>query len=128
MAKINTLKLLVSTMKPRLRYEGYAVEKARTEQELLNAAQKAGVAITPELRNQIAQTSEQWALATVEANKLAEAQDDLRQKAEEWRDTEKDSLKGLVSDFAAGKGGWKRWCRSFGRRTSGRIVKLQRDP
>lgn len=84
---------------------GFAVEKARTEQELLNAAQKAGVAITPELRNQIAQTAEQWALATAEANKLAEAQDDLRQKAEEWRDTEKDALKGLVSDFAAGKDG-----------------------
>lgn len=82
---------------------GFAAEKARTEQELLNAAQKAGVAITPELRAQIAQTAEQWALATAEANKLAEAQGELRQKAEEWRDAEKDALGGLVSDLAAGK-------------------------
>lgn len=82
---------------------GYAVEKARTEQELLNAAQKAGVAITPELRAQIAETANQWALASAEANKLAEAHDKIRQRAEEWRDTEKDAVRGVVDDLIAGK-------------------------
>jgi len=81
---------------------GYAMEKARTEQELLNAAQKAGVAITPELRAQIAQTAEQWALATAEANKLAEAQDKIRQRAEEWRDTGQDATRGFVDDLMNG--------------------------
>lgn len=61
----------------------YAIEKARATQELLNAAQKAGVEITPEMRKEIAATAEQWALATVEANKLAEAQDRIRQNAVE---------------------------------------------
>jgi tape measure domain-containing protein len=82
---------------------GFAAEKARTEQELLNAAQKAGIAITPELRSQIAQTAQQWALATAEANKLNEAQGELRQKSEEWRSTELDAFKGLVTDLSSGK-------------------------
>ncbi|TCQ78038.1 tape measure domain-containing protein [Ochrobactrum sp. BH3] len=82
---------------------GFAAEKARTEQELLNAAQKAGIAITPELRSQIAQTADQWALATAEANKLNEAQGELRQKSSEWRSTELDAFKGLVTDLSSGK-------------------------
>lgn len=82
---------------------GYAAEKARTEQELLNSAQKAGVSITPELRAQIAQTAEQWALATAEANKLSEAQDKIRRRAEEWQDAQKDALRGIVDDLIAGK-------------------------
>ncbi|KAA9370167.1 hypothetical protein [Ochrobactrum quorumnocens] len=82
---------------------GFAAEKARTEQELLNAVQKAGIAITPELRSQIAQTADQWALATAEANKLNEAQGELRQKSSEWRSTELDAFKGLVTDLSSGK-------------------------
>lgn len=82
---------------------GYAMEKARTEQELLNAAQKAGVTITPELRAQITQTADQWAYATAEANKLAEAQDKIRQRSEEWQDAQKDALRGVVGDLVAGK-------------------------
>ncbi len=81
---------------------GYAMEKARTEQELLNAATKAGVAITPELRAQISQTAEQWALASAEANKLAEAQDKIRQRAEEWRDAGQDATRGFVDDLMNG--------------------------
>lgn len=82
---------------------GFAAEKARTEQELLNAAQKAGVAITPELRAQIAQTADQWALATAEANKFNEANGRIQQTAQEWRDTERDAIGGVVSDLIAGK-------------------------
>ncbi|GLU29466.1 tape measure protein [Brucella sp. NBRC 12950] len=82
---------------------GFAAEKARTEQELLNAAQKAGVAITPELRAQIAQTTDQWALATAEANKFNEANGRIQQTAQEWRDTERDAIGGVVSDLIAGK-------------------------
>ncbi|QWK79089.1 tape measure protein [Ochrobactrum sp. BTU1] len=82
---------------------GFAAEKARTEQELLNAAQKAGIAITPELRSQIAQTAQQWALATAEANKFNEANGRIQQTAQEWRDTERDAIGGVVSDLIAGK-------------------------
>ncbi|WP_080900360.1 tape measure protein [Brucella anthropi] len=90
-------------LNPLINDYGYAAEKARTEQELLNAAQKAGVAVTPELRAQISQTAEQWAMATAEANKLAEAQDKIRQRSEEWQDAQKDALRGIVDDLVAGK-------------------------
>lgn len=81
----------------------YAIEKARATQELLNAAQKAGVEITPEMRKEIAATAEQWALATVEANKLAEAQDKIRQNAEEMAEFQKDLTRGIVDGFIQGK-------------------------
>ena len=90
-------------LNPLINDYGYAAEKARTEQELLNAAQKAGVAITPELRAQIAATADQWAMATAEANKLAEAQDKIRQRSEEWQDAQKDALRGIVDDLIQGK-------------------------
>lgn len=90
-------------LNPLINDYGYAAEKARTEQELLNAAQKAGVAITPELKAQIKQTADQWAMATAEANKLAEAQDKIRQRSEEWQDAQKDALRGIVDDLIQGK-------------------------
>ncbi|MBX8785282.1 tape measure protein [Ochrobactrum sp. GRS2] len=82
---------------------GYAIEKARAEQDLLNAAQKAGVAITPELRAQIAATAEQFAIATQEAGKLAEAQDKIRQNAEDMVNFQKDLTRGIVDGFIQGK-------------------------
>lgn len=82
---------------------GYAVEKARTEQELLSAAQKAGIAITPELRKEIAGLAEQYALATVEAAKLAEAQDEARENAEDFKALGQDVLGGFIKDLRDGK-------------------------
>lgn len=82
---------------------GYAVEKARAEQELLNAAQKAGVEVTPALRAEIGATAEQFAIATVEAGRLAEAQDKIRQNAEEMADFQKDLTRGMVDGFIQGK-------------------------
>ncbi len=42
-------------------------------------------------------------MATAEANKLAEAQDKIRQRAEEWQDAQKDALRGIVDDLIQGK-------------------------
>lgn len=81
---------------------GYAMTKARSEQELLNAAQKAGIAITPELRQQISGLAEQYAQATVEAAKLAEEQDRARENAEKWIGVGRDVTKGLISDLMNG--------------------------
>ncbi len=82
---------------------GYAVEKARAQQDLLNAAQSAGVEITPQLRQEISATAEQFALATVEAGRLAESQDKIKQKAEEMADFQKDLTRGIVDGFIEGK-------------------------
>lgn len=81
----------------------YAMTKARATQDLLNAAQKAGIAITPELRAKIDELAEGYAQATVEANKLAESQDKARQMAQEMRDLGKDVMSGFIQDLRAGK-------------------------
>lgn len=82
---------------------GYAVEKARLEMDLLNAAKKAGKEITPELRAEIALLADQYAMAGVEAAKLAEEQDRVRQSAEEMKALAKDVLGGFVNDLREGK-------------------------
>ncbi|MER9702662.1 hypothetical protein NKJ10_00170 [Mesorhizobium sp. M0204] len=82
---------------------GAAVEAARIRQELLNAAQQAGVAITPEVSARIDALAESYANASVDAKKLAEEQDRTRQSAEEFASIGKDVLGGFISDLRAGK-------------------------
>lgn len=82
---------------------GYAVTRAKTEQELLNAAQKAGIAVTPELKAQIAALAEGYADATVASAQLEEAQQKAVQAAQEMRDLGKDVLGGFISDLRSGK-------------------------
>lgn len=74
---------------------GYAVEKARTQQELLNAAKAAGRTITPALMQEINALAESYAMAGAEADKLKEKQDKLKEAMK----FQKDLLKGFFSDF-----------------------------
>lgn len=76
---------------------GYAAEKARTERELLTAAEKAGKTVTPALRAEIAALAEQYALAGAEAAKLAEEHG----KAVEDMNFRKDLWLGVAKDFRA---------------------------
>ena len=82
---------------------GYAVTKAKASAELLNAAQKAGLKITPEVKAQIDTLAEGYANATAEANRLAESQQRTIQIAEDMKTLGKDVLGGFISDLAAGK-------------------------
>lgn len=82
---------------------GYAVERARIQQDLLNAAKEQGKTVTPELREQINQLAHQYATATVEAAKLAEEQDKIREKAEELAEFNKDLARGIIDGFIEGK-------------------------
>jgi tape measure domain-containing protein len=82
---------------------GFAVEKARAAQDLLTAAKRAGIAVTPELRTKIDELATGYANASVEAEKLAEAQDKARQTAEEMRDLGKDVMGGFIHDLIEGK-------------------------
>lgn len=84
---------------------GYALEKARTKQDLLSAAKKAGLAITPQLKDEIDKLAEGYANASVAANQLAESQDKARAAAEEMRGLAKDVLGGFIDDLRAGKDG-----------------------
>lgn len=82
---------------------GYAIEKARAKQDLLTAAQKAGIAVTPQLEAQIDSLAEGYANASVAAEQLAESQDKARQTAEEMRDLGKDVMGGFIHDLLDGK-------------------------
>lgn len=82
---------------------GYSVEKARAKAELLTAAQKAGIAITPELEAKIDALAGAYATASSEAEKLTESQDRARETAQEFSDLGKDVLGGFIKDLRDGK-------------------------
>jgi len=84
---------------------GFALEKAKAEQKLLADAQRAGMTITPALREQISELAGGYATASAEAKKLAESQGLVKKQAEEWASLEKDVFKGFLSDLKAGKSG-----------------------
>lgn len=91
-----------SKINPLINDYGYAIEKARAKQELLNAAKKAGVEITPALAANIEKLASGYAAASADAEKLAEKQENLRAAVEDFKSTTKDVLSGFVSDLRDG--------------------------
>lgn len=92
-----------SALNPLVNDYGYALEKARAAQELLFAAQEAGLAITPELRSTIDALAESYAIASVEAEKLSEAQKMAQESMEEWFSVGRDAARGFIDDLRQGK-------------------------
>jgi hypothetical protein len=82
---------------------GLAVEAAAAKQELLNAAQRAGITVTPELAKEIENLSTTYGLAVQESQMLAEKQDEIRQRAEEAMDQAKDVTKGFILGMIDGR-------------------------
>ncbi|CDM57197.1 tape measure protein [Rhizobium favelukesii] len=82
---------------------GFAVAKARAQQDLLNAAQQTGKVVTPELSAEIDKLSTAYAAAEVAANQLAESQDKIRERAAEIQDLNKEVFRGIVDGFTEGK-------------------------
>ena len=82
---------------------GFAVEYARAKQDLLTAAQQAGVKITPELEANIDKLATAYGNAVVESEKLTESQDRIRQAADDFKNTAKDVTAGFISDLRDGK-------------------------
>lgn len=80
-----------------------AVDAARIKQELLNEAQKAGVAITPQLTAHAGELATQ--LATLKAQQEANtgAQKNLNQASQEFASFGKDVLGGFINDLRQGK-------------------------
>jgi len=71
---------------------GVELERARIEQELLNAAREAGIALTPAERERIA-------VLAAENAELTRVRDTMR----EVQETSADALKGFISDLREGK-------------------------
>jgi tape measure domain-containing protein len=93
----------LATLNPLIDDYGFTLERARAKQELLTAAQQAGKVITPELSAEIDRLATSYAQATVDAAKLGETQDRIREKAEEMRDFQKDLSRSIVDGFVEGK-------------------------
>lgn len=91
-----------SKVNPLVNDYGYAVEFARTKQDLLNEAQRAGVKVTPELAKTIDDLAAGYASASVASEILAEKQDEIRQRAQDAMDTAKDVTRGIIDGFTSG--------------------------
>jgi hypothetical protein len=82
---------------------GRTLETARAKQELLNAAQQAGIAITPEMSAQIDALASSYGVAYAEAQKLAKSQDEARRTAQEFNELSRDTFGTFISDLVHGK-------------------------
>jgi len=89
-------------LNPLLNDYGHSIEFARAKQELLTAAQEAGVKITPELTASIEDLAAGYANAVVESERLSEKQDEIRQRAQEAMETAKDVTRGMIDGFIEG--------------------------
>lgn len=76
----------------------YELERAKTAQELMNAAKREGIAVTPELLAQIDELSSRYASATTQAQLMKETFDTMKSTAS-------NVLKGFITDLKDGKSG-----------------------
>jgi hypothetical protein len=82
---------------------GFAVEKAKIQQQLLSEAQKAGVTVTPELAASIEALAGNYAKASAATEGLKASQEQLKKSAEEFRDLGRNVVGGFISDLRSGK-------------------------
>jgi hypothetical protein len=92
-----------SQLNPLIDDYGYAVEKARIQQQLLAEAQRAGLEVTPEIASSIEALAKNYAKASVASDRLKESQQNARAAAQEFASVGKDVTKGFISDLMAGK-------------------------
>lgn len=94
---------LRATLNPLVNDYGYAVERLRVQQELENAATAAGLELTPDRKKAIAELAEGYGAATVEAEKLTEAQDKAAESMADWFALGRDAARGFIDDLVEGK-------------------------
>lgn len=94
---------LRSMLNPLINDYGFAIEQQTKRQELLNAAEDAGIALTPELENKINLIAEAYANAQVGLTKLEESQDKVRESMQEWFDLGKSVTRSFIDDLIEGK-------------------------
>lgn len=79
-----------------------AAEKARIQFQLLAAAQREGIEITPELKGRIDQLSTAYAQAKVAADTLGKANTNLTQSTSEFGSIASNVIKSFISDLKNG--------------------------
>lgn len=91
-----------AALNPLVNDYGYAVQKARIEQQLLSEAQKAGLEVTPALREQISGLAENYARASVASEQLKESQQRAAEAAKQLQGLGKEVMSGFISDLRNG--------------------------
>lgn len=91
-----------AALNPLVNDYGYAVAKARIEQQLLSEAQKAGLEITPALREQISGLAESYARASVASEQMKESQQRAAEAAKQLQGLGKEVMSGFISDMRRG--------------------------
>lgn len=94
---------LQATLNPLVNDYGFAIEKLNVAQELQTAATAAGLELTPELKAKIDELATGYANASVEAAKLAQSQDQLKEISDDFGEAGKSAIKGFISDLIEGK-------------------------
>lgn len=79
------------------------IERAKLQQELLNAAQRAGIEINDSLKDKVASLADAYQQASLAAKEAAKNQQEAAQRAEEFEGAERDAFKGFIKDLASGK-------------------------
>ena len=92
-----------ANLNPAVNDYGFALEKARIQQQLLADAQRAGVEVTPALKAQIETLSTAYAKASASGDELKASQERARDAAQEFATVGKDLVGGFISDLRAGK-------------------------
>ena len=96
-----------ASLNPFINDYGYAITKAKASADLLAAAEKQKLAITPQLNSQIEKTASALADATAAQNRQTEA----TQKAKEQMEFVKNTTAGFINDLRSGlkdgEGFWK---------------------
>lgn len=92
-----------ATLNPLVNDYGFAMERAKTKSDLLQAAMDAELEITPELEAAIDSLATGYATASAEAAKLSEAQGKALEAARDWFDLGRDATRGFINDLIEGK-------------------------
>ncbi|MBZ9653550.1 phage tail length tape measure family protein [Phyllobacterium lublinensis] len=92
-----------SQLNPLIDDYGYAMEAARLYQEGLNAAKQAGLNLSPAEQEALKQTTDGLAALRAEQERLSEEQGKVKQSFQDWNNTAKDAVGGLISDLTSGK-------------------------
>jgi hypothetical protein len=82
---------------------GFAVDRARITQELLTAAQEAGIKVTPDLQAKIDGLATGYANASVASEQLAESQQKIKERADAFNALGKEVVGGFIDDLKNGK-------------------------
>lgn len=90
-------------LNPLINDYGYALERLKIQQDLENEATRAGLVLTPERVDAIAMLADEYARASVEAARLEEQQQGLKDTVEEWAGIMQQATRGFIDDLLEGK-------------------------